>query len=250
MTRPTPLSALALLMLLTLPACASHSAFNRTEIQDVIRQTVTVNLTQPPTVPGVAEQPIPSVAAPFRLGVFFTRQEFPTRETIRPVEWLSQDKDALLRALAPLQDQHILRESLILADSAVPHVSLADIRKAAARYGADVIMIVTGAGAVDRYNNGYALLYPTILGAYLAPGTVSEALVLIDGSLWDVRSGLAYGIVSAEGQSRLVGPAMAIEDQAAFMQGKNLALDTLNTRLVEQLRRLRQSHPKVTNSQP
>ena len=234
--------------LLTLSACAGQAEFNRTEIQDVIRQTV--HLTPPPTAPGTAEQSRPAVTAPFRLGLFFTRQEFPTRQTIRPIEWLSRDKEAVLLALAPLQDQHILRESLIIADSAAPHLSLAEIRKAAARYGADMIMIVTGAGAVDRSNNGYALLYPTILGAYLAPGTVSEALVLIEGSLWDVRSGLAYDTVSAEGQSRLVGPAMILEDRTALIQGKDLALNTLSTRLIERLRRLMPSRPQETHSQP
>jgi len=40
-------------------------------------------------------------------------------------------------------------------------------------------VVITGVGAVDRYNNGYATLYPTILGAYLAPGTISDALFMV-----------------------------------------------------------------------
>lgn len=247
MARSARLLLLSLLILTTLPACASHPAFDRPEMQDVMRQTVILSGSQ--AAPGEPEA-APAIPPPFRLGLFFARKEFPTRQAIKPVEWLSQDKDALLRALAPLQHQHILRDSLVIADSAVPQSSLTEIRKAAARYGADMVVIITGAGAVERSNNGYAALYPTILGAYLAPGTVSEALVLIEGSLWDVRSGFSYGTVTAEEQSRLVGPAMVIEDRTALMQGKDLALDTLSTRLVERLRLLMPSRPQGTHSQP
>lgn len=247
MTRSTRRLLLSLLILTTLPACASHPTFDRPEMQDVMRQTVILSV--PQAAPGEPEA-APTIPPLFRLGLFFARKEFPTKQAIKPVEWLSQDKDVLLRALAPLQNEHILRDSLVIADSAVQESSLTEIRKAAARYGADMIVIVTGVGAVDRSNNGYAALYPTILGAYLAPGTVSEALVLIEGSLWDVRSGFSHGTLKAEGQSRIVGPAMLIEDRTALMQGKDLALDTLSTRLAERLRLLMPSRPQGTPSQP
>ena len=49
-------------------------------------------------------------------------------------------------------------------------------------------MIVDGAAEIDRYNNRYAWFYPTMIGAYLAPGTESHALVMVTGSLWAIRS--------------------------------------------------------------
>ena len=247
MTRSTRRLLLSLLILTTLPACASHPAFDRPEMQDVMRQTVILSV--PQAAPGEPEA-APAISSPFRLSFFFTRKEFPTKQAIKPVEWLSQDKHVLLRALAPLQNEHILRNSLVIADLAVQESSLTEIRKAAARYGADMIVIVTGVGAVDRSNNGYAALYPTILGAYLAPGTVSEALVLIEGSLWDVRSGFSYGTLKAEGQSRLVGPVMSIEDRDALMQGKHRALETFSAQLVERLRLLMPSQQRGAHSQP
>ena len=211
------------LALVTLSACAGSKGFDRAEMQEVMRQTV--NLTQQQAASGGKERPAPAPAAPFRLGLFFTHKDFPTRRAIVRAEWLSRDKDVLLHALVPLKDQHILRESIIIADSSVQNSSLSEIRKAAARYGADVIMIVTGVGSVDRYNNWYAALYPTIIGAYLAPGTVSDALFLIEGSLWDVRSGVGYGTEGAEGTATKAGPATSLEDQEVLDEAKAAALD-------------------------
>ena len=227
MTRPR--SLLLPLALVTLSACAGSKGFDRAEMREVLRQTV--NLSQQQSAPGVTERPGPALAVPFRLGIFFARREFPTRRAIQRVEWLSRDKEALLRSLVPLQDQQILRESIVIADSSVQHASLTEIRKAAARYGADVLMIVTGVGSVDRYNNGYAALYPTIIGAYLAPGTVSEALFLIEGSLWDVRSGVGYGTEGAEGTATKAGPATSLEDQEVLAEAKAAALRNFGERL-------------------
>ena len=42
----------------------------------------------------------------------------------------------------------------------------ARLRQAAGRHGADVLLMVDGVGSVDRYDNGYAALYPTLAGAY------------------------------------------------------------------------------------
>lgn len=215
-------------LLMTLSACAGRAEFDRVEMQDLLRQSV--KLIEPRPAAGAVEG-TPTPSTPFRLGLFFMRQEFPTRHTIVWGDFLSRDKDALLRTLAPLHDQHLLSEVMVIADSAVPHPTLTEIRKAAGRYGADVIVVVTGVGAVDRYNNGYAAFYPTILGAYLAPGTVSEALFLVEGSVWDVRSGLAYGTLAAEGQAQLVGPAMSIEDREALAQAKAAALKNFGERL-------------------
>ena len=222
------LSLLLPLALITLSACAGSKGFDRGEMQEVMRQTV--NLTQQQASAGVTE-PAPTISAPFRLGLFFTHKDFPTRRAIVRAEWVSRDKDGLLRALAPLQDQHLLSHTIVIADSTVQLSNLTEIRKAAARYDVDVIMIVTGVGAVDRYNNWYASLYPTIIGAYLAPGTVSDALFLIEGSLWDVRSGVGYGTQKAEGTATKVGPATSLEDQEVLDEAKAAALEALGRKL-------------------
>jgi hypothetical protein len=174
--------------------------------------------------------------APFRLGLFFVRKPVPTRGMIRRVDWFTADKEALLRRLAPLRDERVLADVFILTDSTVQGVRLRDIRLAGARYGADVVLIVDGVAAVDRYNNGYASLYPTLIGAYFAPGTESEALFMIEGSLWDVRSEFLYGAQVVEALSKTTGPAALVEDRTVIEQAKAAAIEDFGRKIEEKLR--------------
>lgn len=230
--------------LMTLSACASSKGFDRAEMQNVMRQTV--NLSAPPAATGVTV-PAAIISAPFRLGLLFTQMEFPTRETIRLIEWLSLDRDLLIRALAPLRDQHILSDVIEIANPAMQNPGLPEIRKAAARYGADMIAVITGVGAVDRYNNGYATLYPTILGAYLAPGTISDTLFMVEGSLWDVRSGSSYGTQETEGRATHVGPAIMIDDRDAVAEAKTAALEEYARKLSASLTLIGRQAPQSSD---
>lgn len=231
--RVRPLAILlSVAALLSTWSCST--GFDRAEMQDVIRQTVTLPASH--TDPTVTTRP-PALPRPFRLGVFFSHRDFPTRQAITPADWRSQDHDALLRVLTPLQGQHLLQDILVIAHSSVETPSVADIRKAAARYGADVLLVVTGAGSVDRHHTWSALLYPTIIGAYWASGTVSDALFLIDGSLWDVRSGVPYGSHRAEGLASQSGPAASLDDRNVLAEAKASALRILGTQLTEWVRR-------------
>jgi hypothetical protein len=99
--------------------------------------------------------------------------------------------------------------------------------------------------AVDRYNNGYAVLYPTLIGAYFAPGTVSEALFIVDGSLWDVRTERLYATQTAEGHSKAVGSAVSVEDKQVLAQAKKSAVDEFSKRMVDELRRLKDAPPRA-----
>lgn len=233
--------------LLTLSACASSKGFDRAEMQNVMHQTV--NLSAQKTAAD-ATKPDPTISAPIRLGIVFTQKDFPTREGIRLVEWLSGDRDLLIRALAPLQDQHLLSDVIEITNPSMQNPDLTEIRKAAARYSADMIVVIAGVGAVDRYNNGYATLYPTILGLYLAPGTVSNALFMVEGSLWGVHSGVTYGTQEAEGRSTRVGSATMTEDLDTLVQAKTAALKEYSQKLSASLALIgRQAPPSPARTQ-
>ena len=113
------------------------------------------------------------------------------------------------------------------------------IRRAAARYGADLVLIIDGAAAVDRHNNRFSWLYPSVIGAYLAPGTESDALVMVTGSLWAVHSEWHAPIQTVEGVSKLVGSAVLVEDTAAIQKAKEQAIQALGNRMADQLQRLK-----------
>lgn len=218
------------LLFLLLTGCASSQGFDRAAMSDALH----VDPTPIPERQSLGSQDA-RLSTPLRLGVFFANHDFPHRQSIRKVDWLANDRDQLLRELVRLQDTHALQEAFVLMDPTLRREDIQGIRQAGARYGADVVLIVDGVAAVDRYNNRFAWLYPTLLGAYLAPGTESNALVMITGGLWAVRSEWHAPMQMAEGTSKLVGSAVLAEDSVVLQKAKKHALQTLGKHIVDQL---------------
>jgi rhombotail lipoprotein len=186
----------------------------------------------------------PAVPVPFRLASYFVQRDFPAHRTIQKAEWVSADKEVLEKRLAPLRSEGIVTDSFLLVDTTIQGNDARKIRQAAARYGADVVLIVDGVAAVDRFNNGYASLYPTLIGAYFAPGTESQALFMIEGAVWDVRTERLYATRATEGQANTVGTAIAVEDRQVLDRAKKVALDEFGKRMADELRRLKDATPR------
>lgn len=221
------------LMFLLLAGCASSQGFDRPALIETLH-------VDPP--PDQNNQPLANQAfllsSPVRLGIFFADHNIPVGQSIRKVEWLSADRVQFLHEFAPLQDEHILTDTFVLMDATLRGEDIRGIRQAGARHGADMVLIVGGAAAIDRHNNRYAWLYPTVIGAYLAHGTESDALVMVTGSLWAVHSEWHAPIQTVEGVSKLVGSAVLVDDTAALQEAKKQAIQFLCERVADQLQRL------------
>lgn len=233
------------LMFLLLAGCAGSQGFDRPAMIETLH-------IDPP--PDQNNQPLANQAfllsPPVRLGIFFADHNIPVGQSIRKVEWLSADRVQFLHEFAPLQDEHILTDTFVLMDATLRGEDIRGIRQAGARHGADMVLIVGGAAAIDRYRNRYAWWYPTLIGAYLAPGTESAALVMVTGTLWAVRSEWQLPIQTVEGISKLVGPAAFVEDNAALKKAKEQAIQALGMRIADQLRLLAKELPRAkSNSQ-
>lgn len=223
--------SIALALTMTVSAgCAKSHGFDQAAMIEALRVDPAPNHKNTPLASQESR-----LSPPFRLGVFFADHDFPSRPSISKVEWLSADRDQLLRQLMPLRDQHILADTFVLMDATLRAENIRGVRQLGARYGADLVLLVDGAGAVDRYNNRYAWFYPTLIGAYLAPGTESTALVMVTGSLLAVRSEWQAPIQSAEGVAKLVGSAVLVEDNAALKEAKSHAIEGISKRIVDQL---------------
>ena len=178
--------------------------------------------------------------SPFRLALYFTTDQRPFQFSVQRPNWLAADKELVLNSLRPLKEENIVKTAFVLADSTVQGTLNRDVRLAAARYNADVVLIVNGAAAVDRYNNGYAAWYATILGVYLAPGTNSDALFMIEGTVWDVRTGYLYGTQAAEGTAQSVGPAASLQDKDVVARAKEAALQSFDNHIADLLRLMKE----------
>jgi hypothetical protein len=179
-----------------------------------------------------------TLPSPFRLALYFPIDTAPFVSSVQRPNWLAEDKDLLKRMLQPLVEDGRMTAAFVLADSTVHDTSSETIRLAAGRYHADVVMVVRGVAAVDRYNNGLAAWYATLIGAYFAQGTQSDALFMIEGTIWDVRSGRLYGASRGEGTAQSVGPAASLDDKAVVGQAKERALQSFGRDTVELLRRI------------
>ncbi|HET6277365.1 MAG TPA: hypothetical protein VFG08_01130 [Candidatus Polarisedimenticolia bacterium] len=232
---------LLLLMLFTVSSCAASRGFDREAMQDMLHADPDV----------VTERDIaavldlqPDLPSPFRLALYFTTDQTPFQFSVQRPNWLSADKELIIKSLRPLTEERIVKTAFVLADSTVQGTLNRDIRLAAARYNADVVLIVNGAAAVDRYNNGNAAWYATILGAYLAPGTHSDALFMIEGTVWDVRTGYLYGTQTAEGSAQSVGPAASLNDKDVVSRAKEAALQSFGKHTADLLRLMREKFPR------
>jgi len=227
--------ALAGLLLMTL-GCASRAGFDREGMRAILHSDPSINIERPAAV----DPPTVIIPAlPIKLALYFVEREVPRRQGFHKVQWRSADKDALLLWLKSLRGERIVSELFLLADPTIQGNDVRKIRQAAARYGMDSVLILDGIGVVDRFNNGYAALYPTLIGAYLAPGTECEALVILESTLWDVRSERLYLSQANDGTWKSVGPAMSVENRDVLAQAKHAAFEEFGARITDRLRAMK-----------
>ena len=160
----------------------------------------------------------------------------PTGYLGRAFEWDDHDRDLALAWARELAARSVLAGARFVSPASLKGSTLLELRQAAERYGADAILVLDGAAEVDRYNNYKApLLYWTIVGAYVADGTHSDALCLIKATLWDVKTGGRLFTETAEGRTGQVGPAALVNDRDEVVRAKKQALDRLLSRIAERL---------------
>ena len=144
---------LFLLLSIAISACTSARGLNRQLLQESFHDHPEVVTDRDVASAMALQAQLPS---PYRLAVFFKHEDFPSRPVLQRVDWVSADADRVQRALAPVQEEGILQQSFLLANSTVQGTTFRDIRLAAARYNADALLVIDGASAVERYNNGHA----------------------------------------------------------------------------------------------
>lgn len=218
-----------------LSACSASKGFDRAGIQESLHQQLDFAGGREATHPTTIN---PSLAESLHLGIYFIRREFPARQSIQTMEWLSADKDAVVQHLAPLRKDKIVREVTVLAEPTALTLTRQELRQASARFGIDVLLLVDGVGAVDRYNNAYALLYSTVLGAWLAPGTVIDALFILTSRLWDLRTDQLLDQQTAEGQAHRTGAVVLMDNTETLKEAKGRAIDIFGEIAVSRLRSL------------
>lgn len=125
-------------------------------------------------------------------------------------------KDPFNNLLRKLRAQEIISDYIFIDDSIVAiennrQSEISPIRRAAARVGADAILIISDASDTETYNNLLGTTYLFIAPYFLIPGSVADSISITRASLWDVRNQHLYLTVSAEGNAKETRPGIFIE---------------------------------------
>lgn len=235
---------LSAIILLALTGCVMSKGFDRGALRDSVSQSVTDTNIQ------AVLNLKPQLPKPFKLAIYMHSPEVFRQKPF----WTDLEKNSLQAAADTLRQSGVISDAVFIADNVVQHhmnpqytprlgmhapmPPVAELRLAAARYGADAVLAVNGVSAVDRYNNIWSLAYWTIVGAYFVPGTHSDALVLLSGVLWDVRNEYLYATEEAEGGAKKAGPGLILEDADVIRQAKQVALTEFSHNLTARLIRL------------
>ena len=222
--RLIPWSLPLLAVLVAAAGCASSQGLSRDVLLGVIRQEESRFVDTP------AATIAPSRPTAPKLGLYL----HPTGFLYREFEWTGRDRDTVLAWSRRISLGEGGRSTGFLTLSSLRGHTLTELRASAVRYGVDWLLVFDGAAAVDRYNNYKAsLLYWTILGAYLADGTHSDALCLMKATLWDVKTGSRVFEEEAGARTNTVGPAALVDDKREVERARTAAMNLLMERLTD-----------------
>lgn len=173
----------------------------------------------------------PNLPKAFKLGVYFVPPKFgPGSEP--QWRWTEQDKKLIESIGQKLKSQGLVSNVFPILDSITDGEDLKSLRLAAAKHQADALLIVRGAGEIDRYINkwgwSYILLFPTLF----VPGSETETLFMVNATMWDVKNEYLYLTSEAESLAKeTYVAAFGRQDKALFDEAKTQALTELKAEL-------------------
>ena len=218
------------LLILTVTACASSIGFDRGNLRNQIPDQKTV--TEEDIKKAIELKP--QLPTPFKLAIYFAP---PKSGWLYggSWSWVGEDKNNLLEMSSELKNKNIISEVFVIGDSILEGSDNKAIRLAAARAGADAVLIVNGVSAIDRYNNVFGVTYFLLVTPFFIPGTEVDGIVMINASMWDVRNQYLYLSTEAEGSAKETRPAFFVEESRVTKAAKSDALSALKAELIKRL---------------
>lgn len=174
----------------------------------------------------------PNLPKPFKLAVYFKTPKSTSNYEKNQWRWTEEDKAFLDTITKTLVSQKLVSEVFPLVSSLVTDESLKSIRMVAAQHQADALLIVSGAGAVDRYLNKAGASYALIVPLLFVPGSKAEVLFVTNAVVWDVKNEFLYLTAEAEATSSdTYVAAFGKTDKELYNEAKTLSLKKLEQEL-------------------
>lgn len=220
---------LIVLLVFSISACTSSRGFDRGSLHNQL--TSQKPITEADIQKTMALKP--QLSFPFKLAVYFGSSEW------RGGNWTAEDKNKLLDIAGDLKHKNSVSEMFALNDSLIEgERNTPAIRLAATRMGADAVLIINGVSDVDKYNNPLAATYFLGITPFFVPGTVVDALYIMDASMWDVRNQYLYLTAEAESSASETRPAFFSEQSRVVKSAKTTAISALAKEIADRLNHL------------
>ncbi len=181
----------------------------------------------------------PNLPKPFKLAVYFKRPAQKGHDKTK-WRWTDQDKDLISQVSKELKLENAISEAFPILGNLVVDEDLKSIRIAAAKHGADAVIIVDGAGEMDKYINSWGWSYILLITTAFVPGSESDALFLTSASMWDVRNEYLYLSAEAEGKSNETHIALfGSRDEDLIEKAKMASLQNLKNEIINMIKGLK-----------
>ncbi|MCZ8163689.1 MAG: hypothetical protein O9275_23850 [Microcystis sp. LE19-196.1B] len=229
-----------LLGLLFILSCSSIG-MDRGKLPNVSNQTIVIDDKEIKRYSSLK----PQLKMPFRVGIFLVNPE----GTYYRIN--GEDKSQLLSIENELKDSGIVSQIFFIsasiqnfeADSNYSSYrneyqnrtqtldNIKSIRILASRYGADAVLIIKCNNLYKQDSNFSSLLYLTIAGIWIAPGSERDSLFEFSGTLWDVKNEYLYFTSESDSRKQVTRPLGFINDEKIVSETKKLALEAITVEI-------------------
>lgn len=221
----------ALLSLLVLCGCASSSGFDRGAIQQVLNGQEIV-YDDAAIKEALANKP--QIRFPIRVAVHMDGRSYG-----KPWRWTVDDKKMLESYVQPLRDLGIVSDFFIMSDMISTSPDPRQLRLAAAKHGADAVLLIKGIADVDSYVSASAWFNLLIVPGWFVPSSHRDVLFMMKGAMWDVANEYLYLSVDAEAEVHARGPTFRIDTETVINEAKTNALPIFSEEFVKRMKALK-----------
>ncbi len=171
----------------------------------------------------------PQVRFPMRVAVLLGSADG------KPTTWTVGDEAAIGAWAEPLRSRGIVSDIFVVPEGLKSGSTLHDARLAAARCGADAVLILDGDSRVDCRVNPLALLNILVLPGWFVPASHRDAKVTLRAVLFDVANEYVYLAAASEGEGSIVRPTFRVRSEEALQLAREKALAGLGLELDRRL---------------
>lgn len=182
-----------------------------------------------------AQELRPQLTFPCRIAVYLSPKHYG--------HWTAKDKELVEAWGNTLKKEGIAADVFLMSELFATGTSLKEMRVAAAKHGANALLVIQGGCEVASSFNLAAVFNLTVVGGFVVPASERDALFVLQGGLVDVGNEFLYASIEAEGEGHVMRPTFLIEDRPAMERAKQKALENFGPEL---LKRLRAVHAGLT----